>query len=196
MKLRLLAAATAALLLAAGSAAAQDTSTEKGKLSYALGYQTGADLAQLTARGEALDVNAVVEGLQDAYAKKQPAVPGEQLKAAVEAMQKRLAEKAKAEFDRMAAENKTKSDAFLAQNKGKAGVKIGALAGNTGVELGTETATQLGQGWTQAQAAQRFGIAQSRVSDLVRGKWDKFSLDMLITLAARAGQKVVLEMHA
>ena len=124
MKLRLLAAATAVLLLAAGSAAAQDTSTEKGKLSYALGYQTGADLAQLTARGEALDVNAVVKGLQDAYAKKQPAVPGEQLKAAVEAMQKRLAEKAKAEFDRMAAENKTKSDAFLAQNKGKAGVKM------------------------------------------------------------------------
>lgn len=52
------------------------------------------------------------------------------------------------------------------------------------------------EGWTQQQAAQRFGIAQSRVSDLVRGKWDKFSLDMLITLAARAGQKVALEMHA
>ena len=52
------------------------------------------------------------------------------------------------------------------------------------------------EGWTQVQAAQRFGIAQSRVSDLLRGKWDKFSLDMLITLSARAGQKVVLEMHA
>jgi len=52
------------------------------------------------------------------------------------------------------------------------------------------------EGWTQAQAAQRFGVAQSRVSDLVRGKWEKFSLDMLITLAARAGQKVALEMHA
>ncbi|QXL84959.1 helix-turn-helix domain-containing protein [Comamonas sp. NLF-1-9] len=51
------------------------------------------------------------------------------------------------------------------------------------------------EAWTQQQAAQRFGIAQSRVSDLVRGKWDKFSLDMLITLAARAGQKVALEMH-
>ena len=48
------------------------------------------------------------------------------------------------------------------------------------------------EGWTQAQAAERFGIAQSRVSDLVRGKWDKFSLDMLITLAARAGHKVEL----
>ena len=52
------------------------------------------------------------------------------------------------------------------------------------------------RGWTQAQAAQHFGVAQSRVSDLLRGKWDKFSLDMLITLAARAGQKVELAMHA
>ncbi|MDD2609470.1 MAG: helix-turn-helix transcriptional regulator [Giesbergeria sp.] len=48
------------------------------------------------------------------------------------------------------------------------------------------------EGWTQAQTAERFGIAQSRVSDLLRGKWDKFSLDMLITLAARAGRKVKL----
>lgn len=48
--------------------------------------------------------------------------------------------------------------------------------------------------WTQAQAAERFGIAQSRVSDLLRGKWEKFSLDMLITLAARAGRKVELAM--
>lgn len=48
--------------------------------------------------------------------------------------------------------------------------------------------------WTQAQAAKRFGIAQSRVSDLLRGKWEKFSLDMLITLAARAGRKVELAM--
>ena len=50
------------------------------------------------------------------------------------------------------------------------------------------------EGWTQAQAAEHLGIAQSRVSDLVRGKWDKFSLDMLITLAARAGHKVELAM--
>lgn len=50
------------------------------------------------------------------------------------------------------------------------------------------------EGWTQAEAAERFGIAQSRVSDLLRGKWDKFSLDMLITLATRAGRKVELAM--
>ncbi|MBS0352960.1 MAG: XRE family transcriptional regulator [Proteobacteria bacterium] len=47
-------------------------------------------------------------------------------------------------------------------------------------------------GWTQQQAAERLGIGQSRVSDLVRGKYDKFSLDMLVTLATRAGKHVEL----
>lgn len=48
------------------------------------------------------------------------------------------------------------------------------------------------QGWTQAEASERLGIGQSRVSDLMRGKRDKFSLDMLVTLATRAGRKVTL----
>jgi len=48
------------------------------------------------------------------------------------------------------------------------------------------------KGWTQIQAATQLGIGQSRVSDLVRGKRDKFSLDMLVTLATRAGCKVML----
>jgi predicted XRE-type DNA-binding protein len=49
---------------------------------------------------------------------------------------------------------------------------------------------------TQVEAAKRFGIAQSRVSDLVRGKWDKFSLEMLITLETRIGRKVRVELAA
>ncbi len=49
---------------------------------------------------------------------------------------------------------------------------------------------------TQAQAAKRLGIGQSRVSDLVRGKWDKFSLEMLITLETRLGRKVRVECAA
>jgi len=50
--------------------------------------------------------------------------------------------------------------------------------------------------WTQAEAAQVLGISQSRVSDLMRGKFEKFSLDMLITLATRAGKKVELKLAA
>ena len=49
---------------------------------------------------------------------------------------------------------------------------------------------------TQAQAAKRLGTAQSRVSDLVRGKWAKFSLEMLITLEARLGRTVGVEFAA
>ncbi len=51
-------------------------------------------------------------------------------------------------------------------------------------------------GLTQADAAKRLGIAQSRVSDLVRGKWEKFSLEMLITLEARLGRTVRMNLAA
>jgi predicted XRE-type DNA-binding protein len=48
------------------------------------------------------------------------------------------------------------------------------------------------RGWTQQEAAAHLHVGQSRVSDLVRGKWEKFSLDMLVTLATRAGCRVEL----
>ena len=43
---------------------------------------------------------------------------------------------------------------------------------------------------TQAEAAKRLGITQPRLNDLVRGRIDKFSLDALMNLAARAGLSV------
>jgi predicted XRE-type DNA-binding protein len=49
-------------------------------------------------------------------------------------------------------------------------------------------------GMTQTEAAERLGITQSRVSDLMRGKWEKFSLEMLIVLEARAGRTITLEL--
>jgi len=42
-------------------------------------------------------------------------------------------------------------------------------------------------GLTQSQAAQLFGVTQPRVSDLVRGKIDLFSLDALVNMATTAG---------
>ena len=49
---------------------------------------------------------------------------------------------------------------------------------------------------TQAKAAETLGVSQSRVSDLIRGKWERFSLEMLITLATRAGMHVTLKKAA
>jgi predicted XRE-type DNA-binding protein len=49
---------------------------------------------------------------------------------------------------------------------------------------------------TKVQAAKKFRLPQSRISDLMRGKWEKFSLEMLITLESRVGRKVKLELAA
>nr|WP_245262351.1 XRE family transcriptional regulator [Mesorhizobium sp. WSM3626] len=46
---------------------------------------------------------------------------------------------------------------------------------------------------TQAEAANRLGITQPRLSDLLRGRITNFSLDTLINLAALAGLTVRLD---
>jgi predicted XRE-type DNA-binding protein len=46
------------------------------------------------------------------------------------------------------------------------------------------------RGWTQAEAARRFGVTQPRVSDLMRGKIDLFGLDTLVNMAVAAGLHV------
>lgn len=45
---------------------------------------------------------------------------------------------------------------------------------------------------TQAAAAKLFGVTQPRVSDLTRGKIDRFSVDSLIEMAGRAGARVTI----
>ena len=52
------------------------------------------------------------------------------------------------------------------------------------------------RGLTQAAAAKLFGVTQPRVSDLVRGRIDLFSIDTLVDLLARAGVKVRLTVTA
>jgi predicted XRE-type DNA-binding protein len=49
---------------------------------------------------------------------------------------------------------------------------------------------------TQAEAAKVLGATQARVSDLKRGKIDRFSMDLLVRLAARAGLKPKLKLAA
>jgi predicted XRE-type DNA-binding protein len=46
------------------------------------------------------------------------------------------------------------------------------------------------RGLTQAQAADLFGVTQPRISDLVRGKINRFSVDTLIAMLGHAGVKV------
>jgi predicted XRE-type DNA-binding protein len=43
---------------------------------------------------------------------------------------------------------------------------------------------------TQAQAAGLFGVTQPRVSDPVRGKIDRFSIDTLVAMLGHAGVRI------
>ena len=43
------------------------------------------------------------------------------------------------------------------------------------------------RGMAQVEAAELFGVTQPRISDLMRGKINLFSLDMLMNMAATAG---------
>lgn len=47
-------------------------------------------------------------------------------------------------------------------------------------------------GLTQAQAAGRLGVTQPRISDLMRGKIDLFSIDALVNMLAALGLTVDL----
>ncbi|WP_374578377.1 helix-turn-helix domain-containing protein [Phenylobacterium sp.] len=49
------------------------------------------------------------------------------------------------------------------------------------------------EGLSQAAAAKLFGVTQPRVSDLVRGKIDLFSLDTLVNMLAAAGLHIELQ---
>ena len=120
MKLRLLAAAVAALSLA-GFAHAQDVSTERGKLSYAIGFQIGSDFAD---REVDVDMNTVIRGIQDGQAERTPAVPPEQMQAAITAMRERMETEARQAYEAALNENLARSTAFLEENRTKQGVVV------------------------------------------------------------------------
>ena len=50
-----------------------------------------------------------------------------------------------------------------------------------------------GSGMNQGDAADLFGVTQPRISDLMRGKVNLFSLDTLIDMAATAGMSPVVK---
>jgi FKBP-type peptidyl-prolyl cis-trans isomerase FklB len=117
MMLRFGAVALAALI--AGNVVAQDTTSEKGKLSYAIGYEIGNDFIE---KKMDVDVATVLRAIQDGYAKRQPAVPAQEMRTALEKMSEKLKTAALAKYEALAKENKAKSDKFMADNKVKKGI--------------------------------------------------------------------------
>ncbi len=52
------------------------------------------------------------------------------------------------------------------------------------------------QGWTQAEAAKFFGETQPRISNLLNGDIERFSIDKLVNMLAKAGLRVTFHVEA
>jgi FKBP-type peptidyl-prolyl cis-trans isomerase FklB len=109
------------LALAATSALAQDLASEKGKLSYAVGWDLGADIAR---RGEDFDVEALISAIRDSAAGRDPQVEATEMRRLLTELQERVREEQIAALQQLAEENQAKADAFLADNRGKTGIVV------------------------------------------------------------------------
>ncbi len=112
-------ALTAILALAAGTAVAQDLSSDKGKLSYAVGWDLGADIGR---RGEDFDVEALISAIRDSVAGRDPQVEVPEMRRLLTELQERVRQEQIAALTKLAEENQAKAETFLSQNRGKTGV--------------------------------------------------------------------------
>jgi FKBP-type peptidyl-prolyl cis-trans isomerase FklB len=111
--------ATAAAGQQAQTPPAPLTAADKPNLSYAIGFQIGADFVD---KKLDIDLNRVISAMQDGYASRKPAVAEETMHDLLGRMQYQMYTKAKGEFDKLAGENKAKSQKFMADNKVKKGI--------------------------------------------------------------------------
>jgi len=96
---------------------AADLKSNKGKYSYAIGFQIGSNLKRENAD---VDVDAIKQGIQDVLSDAKLKVSMQDMQAAVMQEQKDLLAKRQARGEKAKAEG----DAFLAKNKKEKGVKV------------------------------------------------------------------------
>jgi len=106
-------------LFAVVPAIAQDVTSEKGKLSYAVGWDIGEDIKR---RGAEFDVESIIAAIRDSGAGREPQVGNEEMVALLTALQQRVRQEQAEAFQKLATENQAASAAFLAANAKKTGV--------------------------------------------------------------------------
>ena len=112
-------ALTFLLVFATGSVLAQDVNSEKGKLSYAVGWDIGADIAR---RSTEFDVESIIAAIRDVVAEKEPKVSTEEMRALLTALQEKVRAEQVEQFRKLSEENQAAADKFLAANKSKTGI--------------------------------------------------------------------------
>lgn len=105
----------AALLVNIAACKRADLGSDKGRYSYAIGYNIGSNMKK---NGLELDVNSFMAAVEDALKGKESRLTPEEVQQAMMNLQMSM----QASRMKAAEENKVKGEEFLAANKGKAGV--------------------------------------------------------------------------
>lgn len=114
-------ALTILIALMAGPVMAQDITTDKGKLSYAIGWDIGEDIKR---RGAEFDVETIISAIRDSATGKDPQVPAEEMVTMLTDLQKKVRQEQAEALKKLAEDNQTKSDEFLAGNVSKNGIVV------------------------------------------------------------------------
>jgi FKBP-type peptidyl-prolyl cis-trans isomerase FklB len=109
------------MVFAAGNVLAQDVTSEKGKLSYAVGWDIGQDIAR---RSTEFDVESLIAAIRDTVASRDPQVAPEEMTALMTALQQKVRQEQVEAFQALAEENQAASEAFLEANKTKTGIVV------------------------------------------------------------------------
>ncbi len=107
------------LTLMAAPVMAQDLTTDKGKLSYAVGWDIGEDIQR---RGAEFDVETIIAAIRDSSAGKEPQVPSEEMVAMLTELQQKVRQEQAEAFQKLADDNQKAADEFLQANLGKNGI--------------------------------------------------------------------------
>jgi FKBP-type peptidyl-prolyl cis-trans isomerase FklB len=117
--MRFVFALTALSLLVATPAMAQDVTSDKGKLSYAVGWDIGKDIER---RGAEFDVETLISAIRDSAGGKEPMVPSEEMVTLLTELQQKVRQEQAEAFQKLADENLAKSEEFLTANRAKNGI--------------------------------------------------------------------------
>jgi FKBP-type peptidyl-prolyl cis-trans isomerase FklB len=105
--------------LLAGPVMAQDLTSDKGKLSYAVGWDIGEDIKR---RGAEFDVETIIAAIRDSSAEKDPQVPPEEMGAMLTELQQKVRQEQAEAFQKLAEDNQKAAEEFMAANLSKNGI--------------------------------------------------------------------------
>lgn len=112
-------ALTILVMLASGSVLAQDVNTEKGKLSYAVGWDIGSDIKR---RSTEFDVESLITAIRDVVAENEPKVTTNEMRTLLTALQEKVRAEQVEQYRALSEKNQVESEAFLEANKSKTGI--------------------------------------------------------------------------